>query len=198
MKTTKSRTVWIALAALTLSLTTLAFTQQPPPPGEGRPAQVPPGQGEPGRGAGQQGPPRGPGGPIGPGGGQGRGVSIEGSMKQIRRAMTQLQSQITDASKKNDNIKLINDMQRGCVLAKGQPLPPDRVEGAKDDAAKAKLNDTFHAEMRKSLRLMLDIEEDLIVDHFDAAKSKLDQIQKLRDDGHRELGVEEEQERPRE
>ena len=114
-------------------------------------------------------------------------------MKQIRRAMTQLQAQVTDTSKKDENLKLINDMERGCVLAKGQSLPRDRTEKAADDAAKAKLNETFHSDMRKALRLMLDIEDDLIAGKNDAAKTKLDQLQKLREDGHDALGVKEEE-----
>jgi hypothetical protein len=113
-------------------------------------------------------------------------------MKQIRRAMEQLQKQVSDPSKKDENLRLINDMQRGCVMAKGQPLPPDRLENAMDEAAKAKLNDTFHSEMRKALHLMLDAEDDLVANRTDAAKVKLDQLQKMREDDHKALGVEEE------
>lgn len=134
-------------------------------------------------------PERGPGAEGGP---QGRGASIEGSMKAINRATKTLKGQITDGAKKDENLKLINDMQRGCVAAKGQMLPSDVLAHAPNEVAKGKMNDIFRRDLMKALQLMLDIENDLIDGHNDAAKTKLDHLDKLREESHKALGVKEE------
>lgn len=150
-------------------------------PGErGQPAQRP-----------ERGPERGPGG-GGPGGPGGRQASVEAGMKGMNRAARTLNSQISDASKKDENIRLINEMQRGCATAKGLPLPEEFLKDAKDDAAKAKLIAEYRADMIKMMRTMIDVEEAIIAGKIDQAKAGLDTIEKTRQASHKRLGVKEE------
>jgi hypothetical protein len=125
------------------------------------------------------------------GGPGGRQASVGGGMNGMNRALRQLSRQVDDATKKDENLRLINDMQRGCVSAKGAPLPEGVLKKAKDDAAKAKLTDEFRRELIKVMRLLLDIETDIADGKADAAKAKLADLAKIRDHGHEEMGVEE-------
>jgi hypothetical protein len=158
-----------------------AAQPEPASPGSRQPSPPPqPGQpGERGR----------PGGP----GAEGRPISIEGAMKTMNGSLRRLRGQIADPAKKVENLRLINDMQRGCVMAKGQPLPPDRVEDAKDDAAKAKLNETFRRDLMAAMRTLLDIEQDLMDGKADSAKARLEEVIKARDAAHKEFGVKEDE-----
>lgn len=141
----------------------------------------------------QQRPERGPGGPGGggPGGGQGRQASVDAGMKMMNRAGRALSTQISDASKKEENIRLINDMQRGCATAKGLPLPPEFFKDVKDDAAKAKITSEYRADLMKSMRLMLDVEVAITEGKTADAKAGLEAIEKIRQDSHKRLGVKE-------
>lgn len=156
-----------------------------------QPAQSGQPTGTPPRQPGERGPGGQPGGPRGPG--RGEQISIEGAMKGMNRSLKQLSGQIADASKKDENLRLVNDAQRFCVLAKGQPLPEKVLEHAKDDASRAKLSSEFRADLIKALRLMLDIESELADGKGDSAKAKLDELVELRDHAHEEMGVEEEE-----
>ncbi len=181
MNIVKFRSAVAAASILVLATVAIAFTpQQAPssaPPGDAPPRQ--PGGGRPGgdRGPGQ------------PGAQQGRPANIGGSMKSINRAYKRLREQITDPAKKAENLQLINEMERGTVISKGLPLPADVLETAKDEAAKAKMNDTFRLDLMKSLRIMLDIEDDIFADKGDAAKVKLENLIKMQEESHKRLGV---------
>lgn len=144
----------------------------------------------------QQRPERGPGGPGGPGGfpgsgGQGRQASVDAGMKAMNRAARALTTQISDATKKDENIRLINEMQRGCAMAKGLPLPEGFLKDAKDDAAKATIVGEYRADMIKIMRSMIDVEEAIISGKTAEAKAGLDSIEKLRQAAHTRLGVKE-------
>ncbi|MBL8757568.1 MAG: hypothetical protein JNK35_03960 [Phycisphaerae bacterium] len=161
---------------------------QPQGPGNAQPRQP----GGPGRGPGGEGQPGGPGrGPGGPGA-EGRPVSVEQGMKQMNRVLRQLRQQIGDASKRDENLRMLTDMQRGCVGAKGAPLSPDMMKDAKDDAAKVKLAWEFRADMIAVLRLLVDAEEAVGLGKGEVAKSKLEEAIKLRDAGHKRMGISDE------
>ena len=119
----------------------------------------------------------------------GRQVSVEGGMNGMNRAMRQLSRQVEDASKRSENLRLINDMQRWCVNAKGAPLSEEILKKAQDEDAKARLTDEFRRELIKAMRLLLDIETDIADGKGEAAKAKLAELAKLRDHAHEELGV---------
>ena len=110
-------------------------------------------------------------------------------MKGMNRALRQLSGQIGDQSKQEENLRLINDMQRACVNAKGAPLRPETLEKASDDAGKAKRAAEYRLELIKLMRLMLDIETDVAAGNTDAAAAKLGELRKLKEHGHAEMGV---------
>lgn len=127
----------------------------------------------------------------GGGGGAGRreGPSVEGAMKGMNRALERLKGQIADAAKKEENLRLINDMQRNCVTAKGLPVPGDLLERAKDDAAKTKLKATYRAELLHLLRALIEIEQAIIDDKTEVAVKGVGELGKLEESGHNAVGL---------
>ena len=188
MTNLKSRGLLASLALATVAAAALALAPQqpPPPPDQGRPGQQPPAQGDQGR--------RPPfdrqGGPGGPGGPGGRQISVSGAMKGLNRAARMLHEQIGDASKKTENLQLINDVQRGAISAKGAPLPEDIIGKAKDDTAKAKMTEDFRRALMKAVLTALDIEDNILAGRTDAAKAGREDLIKQRDAAHKTLGVE--------
>lgn len=133
-------------------------------------------------------------GPEGRPGGQGgeRRVSVEGSMKAIERSLKALYGQIDDASKRDDNLKLINDAQRGCIQAKGAGIPRDILEKkAIDAASKARLADDYREHLVKTLRKLIDLEEAVAAGKVDDAKTAMEALGKIRDEGHHAMGMQE-------
>lgn len=113
-------------------------------------------------------------------------------MKQMNRVLRQLKSQIGDATKRDENLRLITEMQRGCVGAKGAALPPDFLKDAAGDGAKANAQWAFRAEMIALLRVLIDTEEAVGLGKADVAKAKLDAAIAIRDAGHKRYGLGEE------
>lgn len=173
----RSRSIVVTTATL-LAAASAAWALQPERPREGRPAGQPVE-----RQPGERGPRRAEWGPGGP------EMSVEQAMKSMNRPLRQLRQQAGDASKKEENLRLINDMQRGCVLAKGQPVPQELMETATDDAARGTMAARYRRQLMESLRLMLDVEQDILDGNGDAAKEKLERIAALRDESHREMGL---------
>lgn len=154
---------------------------QPAKPNDPPPPPPPTGPG------GEKRPDRGPGGERGPGG-PGDG-SIEGAMKGMNRAVKQLQGQIGDVKKKDENLRLMGSVERNCIAAKDLALPPEMLETAKDDAEKAKLADSYRKHLIILMRKLLDLELFVIDGKTDAANAKLLEIVKYRDATHEEFGI---------
>ena len=112
-------------------------------------------------------------------------------MKSMNRALKALSAQVSDPAKKSENLQLINDLQRSAVSAKGAKLSEGVTKKATDDAAKTEMALKYRRDMIELVKVLLDIEEDLLDDQFDAAKSNLDKIAEMRDDGHKDMGVDE-------
>lgn len=189
-----------AFASAVASLALAAWAFQPetkPAPKEGekqkesqpaKPDGAPKG-GQPGeRGAGGPDgrPQRGPGGP-----GAREGLGADAGMKMMNRAMKALKGQISDGAKKDDNLRLVNEMQRGCVTAKGAVLPPDVLKRAKDDAEKAKWQKEYRSALLATLRKLIDVEQALLDGKGADADKLLAEIAKSRDEMHKTLGVDE-------
>ncbi|MGE3108907.1 MAG: hypothetical protein AB7G11_13475 [Phycisphaerales bacterium] len=132
------------------------------------------------------------GGPGGPGGEGRRGPqgSVEQGMKMMNGAARQLGAIIGDGAKQADQLKLINDMQRGAVMAKGLPVPADVLEKAKD-GDKDKIAKTFRSNLIKLTRALLDLEEMVADGKTAEAKTKFDEIVKMKDAGHSAMGLKE-------
>ncbi len=119
-------------------------------------------------------------------------MSVGEAMGLIGRTIEKLQQQLADPARKDDNLRLINEAQRGAIIAKGQPLPPDVLQNARDEAAKAKLTDTFRKDLITLLRKLLDMETAIAEGKTDAAKAHLDEVLKLGDAAHGRLAGENE------
>ncbi|MFN7020616.1 MAG: hypothetical protein ACK4WH_04710 [Phycisphaerales bacterium] len=143
----------------------------------------------PGSGRPPEGRPEGPG--RGPGGARGAG-SVEAGMRGMNRALKQLKGQVSDTAKKDENLRLIGDLQRSAIVAKSSPLPDSILKGAKDEGEKAKLSLDFRKRMIQIVRLALDTEEDIVAGKGAEAGKKLDQISVLQEEGHKALGVKDE------
>lgn len=162
--------------ALTALISATSFAQETPPDGGRRPGRVREGAQEGGRG--------------GRAGGPRAGGNVEGAMKMISRSLEQLGKQITDASKRDENLGLIGAAERAAVSAKLMKLPPNILDKAADEPAKVKLQDEFRADLITAVRMMLDIEESIAAGKGDAAQAKLAELVKHRDASHKKLGVE--------
>jgi hypothetical protein len=162
--------------ALTAALAPIAIAQDAPPAapagnGSGKGGQAPREGGERGgRGGGQQ-------------------VSLEGSMKGMNRALKTLKGSISDASKKNECLKMVSEMQRNCAASKAATVPAEYLKSAADDAAKAKIEDEFRSDLRKNLRLLLGLEDAIVAGKTDEANALIVKIEALRDHAHEEMGV---------
>ncbi len=135
--------------------------------------------------------PRGPGGPGGQGGE--RRMSIEGAMKIVNRNTKLLKAQIGDASKRDENLGFVNEMERGCVTAKGLPLPKDVLEHASDDAGKAKMRAEYRTQMLVMLKKLIQLDEAIGEGKLDQAKATLEELLALRDKTHKDMGVKDEE-----
>jgi len=177
----------VSVAAL-LSISVAGWGQQTP---AGQPPAREPGQKQPGQ-DGAPGRERGEPGERGPGGGGGRPQSVQQVMKGVNRSFKQLRAQIDDPAKKDDNLRLIGECERGAVTAKNMGLPADVLEqAAKDEAQKAKVNALYRADLIAAIRKMLEIEEDTAAGKTDSAKARLEELIKMRDEAHDALGVKE-------
>jgi hypothetical protein len=119
--------------------------------------------------------------------------SVEGAMKGMNRGLKNLLAQVGDPTKKDDNLKIVNDMQRACVGAKSQPVPKDVLEKAGDAKAQAKVSAAYRTYLIKTMRTLLDLEEAIVSDNNDVAKAKVAEIEKLRDAGHDAVGLSDEE-----
>lgn len=171
-----------ASALCILSVAAVLPAQQGDQPARGEP--TPPPQNAP---DGRRGP-GGPGGPRGPGG-PGGDVSVKFVMKGMKRAGRQLAAQITDATKREENLHLVNDMQRGCVLAKGQPLQGEFLRAAKTDADKARMREAYRVHLFTALRMLMGTESLIAEGKGEAAKAKLEEVFALSEKAHEEFGV---------
>lgn len=187
----KMTRIALSSATLSLALTALCGGQNPPPdaPPQGAPPQGAPGprEGAPGP---REGGPR-EGGPRGERGAGGqRGPNLEGAMKNMARVLKALKAQVGDASKKDENLKLVATFQAGCATSKSAALPPNLARGM-DDAAKAKLDDTFRTNLRALMATAIQLEDAILAGKTDDAAKLVAKLEEMRESGHKALGVKE-------
>ena len=189
---TKPSRTWLAcgmLAGLT-AVVGLAVGVDDPPANAPAAAQPAP-QDQPQRGPREGGPGRERQGP--PGGREGARavISVEASMKIMGRALRTLKSQAGDAAKRDENLRLVNDMQRGCVTAKGSPVPEDLLKKAATEPDKTKIKETYRKGLLDLLRKLVDLEESIADGKGDAANKLVEEVIKMRDKMHEDMGVKE-------
>lgn len=143
------------------------------------------------------------GGAGGAGGGAGRGrgrggagdampTSGEQAMRGMNRALRALQPNIADASKQEENLKAIGDMERNCIIAKSMPLRADVKKEVTEANGRARLSNAYRTELIKLARALLDLEQSVMDGKGEQAKTQLDAILKLRDASHEALGIKDE------
>ena len=110
-------------------------------------------------------------------------------MKGMNRALKGLKESLGDASKKVESLKLVSEMQRNCAASKAAAVPAEYLKGAADDAAKAKIEDEFRSDLRKNLRLLMDIEDAIVAGKNDEATALITKVEALREHAHEEMGV---------
>jgi hypothetical protein len=130
-----------------------------------------------------------------PGAGRrGEAASVRQGMSMMNRAVRTLKTHISDAAKKDDNLKALNDLERGCVAAKGSS--PDRVLNRLDEAKRAEATTQFRRALIQVLEKAARAET-AVMDGNNAEAAKLiEEIEKLRDDSHKALGVRDDDEGP--
>ncbi len=188
-----------ALAALVLAGSgMMTFAQPAGEPGRGTPAAAPKDQPAGDRPRDGQDGPR-PDGMRGQPGGEGRGGQrggeaggVKQGMSMMNRSLRTLKNQVSDAAKKDENLKLVNDLQRGCVAAKG--VSPDRALGRMEDAKKAEAAAAYRKALIQIMEKALKLETALMDGKTAEASALVDEIVKLRDESHKVMGVKEERE----
>lgn len=115
--------------------------------------------------------------------------NVEVSMKEMGRAMRKLRGSIEDAAKKDENLALIGEIQRGCVACKNLPVPKDVLSKAADDAAREQLGVAFRTRLIAVMRKLLEMEESVMAGKSDAAKQQLDELFKMQKEGHDAMGL---------
>lgn len=169
---------------LVLSIGVLAFAQpaSTPAPKNPQPRGEPeraPAAGEPGnerRGPGATGPNAAP-------------TNLDGAMKLMNANLKRLKTQITDSTKKDDNLKLVNEAQRGAVIAKGMDTT-EAFSRQPDPAKRAKMNADFRPQMIQLIEHLLTLERQIIADRTDDASKTLDLLKIYRTENHAAFGVE--------
>lgn len=132
-----------------------------------------------------------PDGRTGPAGGR-DAASVEAAMKGMNRAIRQLRGQAGDGAKREENLRWINDAQRGLVAAKGMPFPEDYLKGAADDAAKTALKEAYRRDLIAVLKKLSDIEQAIFDQKTEDAKKLVEELVVMRDDAHKKFGVKDE------
>lgn len=122
--------------------------------------------------------------------------SVEAAMRDMNRGMRQLRGALDDASRKEDNLRIINDIQRACLACKSQKVPQGLLRDARDDAARARLAADYHAHLVTVMRTLLDLEMAVAQGKADEARARFTQLARDRDAGHKALGLGDDEDTP--
>jgi len=110
--------------------------------------------------------------------------NMERDMKGIERAFKQLKPQISDSSKNESSLELVNQMQQFTLSSKAQ-IPPKI--GRMPTTQQVEEKNNYRQMMVTLFRLELDLEEQLINSDNTKAAATWDEMDKLQKDGHHEF-----------
>ena len=116
-------------------------------------------------------------------------MTVEAAMKGIDRALGAMGEAVADPARRGDALRLAAEAQRNCATAKLLPLPPRFTRDATDDAAKARIVDEYSSDLRKTMRMLLELEDAVAAGKADEARTILARIEEMRKHAHEELGV---------
>ena len=104
---------------------------------------------------------------------------LEDEMIAANKALKTLKTQITDTSKNQSSLQLIQEMQKHFLAAKG--MEPAR---AKKETDKAKFLTEYHKAMINLMSEMLKLESAVVDNKNDEAAAILKNLNKIKSDGH--------------
>ncbi len=111
------------------------------------------------------------------------GQTVEQCMKAMNGAARRLKDQISDASKKDDNLHLIWTMQKNALQAK--TLEPEHL----GDGDRATQLAEFRKDQIKLMRTLLELEEEVAAGKGDAAAKTFAAIAEMKDSEHKKFKV---------
>ena len=106
------------------------------------------------------------------------------------RGLRTLKTQAADTNKKDENLKLVADMERGCLAAKAL-LPEKAMTKAADQSKKDEIAMTFRKQLIAMMDKLLKLETAIIEEKGSDAEKLVGEITALRDESHKKLGVKE-------
>lgn len=132
-----------------------------------------------------------PDGPRQPGEGRGQGGGgVRQGMSLMNRSLRVLSAQIGDASKKEENLKLLNDLERGAASSKG--ASPDRALGRMEESKRAEAAMTYRRSLIQIMEKALRAETALLDGKIADAERAVQDIAKIRDESHQAMGIRDE------
>ena len=121
-----------------------------------------------------------------PRGGQHEDSPLQKEMETINRDVRKLGRQYSDATKKDDSLQLVAEMQKSADTAKG--LTPSKAEKL-TGAEKTKYMDTYKKDMDALMKEIAALKGAIETGKTDQAKAELDKINQLKMSSHKELSV---------
>jgi soluble cytochrome b562 len=108
------------------------------------------------------------------------------NMSGINKSLRTVKRQLADASKKDENLALIEKVKKG--IADTKDMEPKKTKDQSDKAAYTK---KFHEEMDGLAKTVGELETAIKAGDADAAKKALDKIYQEKEKGHKDFGVDE-------
>lgn len=116
-------------------------------------------------------------------------IDVERVMKGMQRTLRNLRPTIADASKREDNLKMINQIERGALTSKLAGVPGGMLAKAKTDAEKNEIIEKYRGGLISVVGALLDLEEQVVQGKGPDASATLDKVIKIRDESHKALGA---------
>jgi len=105
-------------------------------------------------------------------------------MKGMNRAFRQLKDSVGAAASKDENLRLIGDIQRGVVQSKGMTPPGKGVA----DEKKAAHTEEYRRVQIELLKLTIDLESQTMDGKVKDAEATFAKVEKLKDEAHTKFG----------
>lgn len=121
--------------------------------------------------------------------------SVEQGMKGMGRLLRSLSETVSKSdggsSQRAEAIRMINELQRIAVTAKG--MTPKKASDEKDAAKRDEMMLVFRRELIELTRLFLQTELDMLDGKWDSVKSNIEAIKKRRDSAHGVMKVDDDE-----
>ncbi len=122
-------------------------------------------------------------------GGRGGQPSVEGGMKAMGRAAEELAKTLGNAAKRDENLKLVFEMQRGCATSKAAPLPGKIARELPADVDRAKASESMRVHLTALMRVLLDLEDAIAAGKTEEAQALFKKAGEMAEKAHTEFKV---------